>query len=33
MLNFSSSVLEKSNEEENKAGDSTPQSLFDEEMF
>ena len=33
MLNFSSSLLEKTNEEENKAGDSTSQSLFDDEMF
>ena len=33
MFNFSSSVLEKSNEEENRAGDSTPQSLFNDEMF
>mgnify|MGYP006920295882 FL=1 len=33
MLNFSSSVLEKSNDEEDKADDSNPQSLFGEEMF
>lgn len=33
MLNFSSSVLENSNEGENKADDSAPQSLFDENMF
>ena len=33
MLNFSSSVLENSNEEEDKAYNSTPQSLFDENMF
>lgn len=33
MLNFSSSVLENSNEEEDKADDSAPQSLFDENMF
>ena len=32
MLNFSS-VLENSNEEEDKADNSTPQSLFDENMF
>ena len=30
---FSSSVLENSNEEEDKADNSTPQSLFDENMF
>ena len=33
MLNFSSSVLENSNEGEDKADDSAPQSLFDENMF
>ena len=33
MLNFSSSVLEKTNDEEDKADDSNPQSLFGEEMF
>lgn len=33
MLNFSSSVLEKTNDEEDKADNSNPQSLFGEEMF
>ena len=33
MLNFSSSVLENSNEGDDKADDSAPQSLFDENMF